>query len=257
MLMLNLKEKIFRFQNDLLILLATLGLTSKESVTMEFVGNRYSGYWFPKSFVGSMGTIWGVGLGMDSSFELRLGESGYRVIGFEPDSDCIARAEKELSGIDVTIYHFGLWDRNGLFESFGPSISLVNIFENTLGNRDSLDIRDIHEVANTTDLEHQKVPRVLKMNIEGAEREILFALISKPLKFEIIIFQAEFLLHLGFFKFMKKLQAALQLRAILRGLSSHGFELVHNYRNQFTLIHRDGFDCTSSLPGLDGEISPP
>ena len=236
-----LKGKIFRFQNDLLILLATWGLTSKESVTMVFMGNNYSGYWFPKSLISSAGTIWGVGLGMNSSFELRLGELGYKVIGFEPDSDCISQAQIEFAGIDSTIHHFGLWDRNGFFESFGSSISLVNIFENGLGNKDSLDIRDIHEVARFTDLEHQKVPRILKMNIEGAEREILFAMISRPLHFEVIMFQAEFLLHLGFFKFMKKLQATFQLRAILRGLSSHGFELVHNYRNQFTLILKEGF----------------
>ena len=253
----NVKGRIFRSQNELLVLLATWGLTSKESATMEFIGTNYSGYWFPRNLVGSAGTIWGVGLGMDSSFELRLGELGYKVIGFEPDSACIERAQNDFVGIDSTIYQFGLWDRNGFFESFGSSISIVNIFENSLGNRDSLDIRDIHQVANFTDLEHQKVPRILKMNIEGAEREILFALISRPLQFEVIIFQAEFLLHLGFFKFMKKLQATLQLRAILRGLSYHGFELVHNYRNQFTLIQRNGFDCTSSLLGLDGEISPP
>jgi hypothetical protein len=43
------------------------------------------------------------------------------------------------------------------------------------------------------------------MNIEGAEREILMALVVKPLNFEIVMFQAEFLTHLGFFKVIKKI----------------------------------------------------
>ena len=233
-----IKGKIFRLQNDILISFATWGMASKDAVHMVFLGNTYSGYWFPKNFLNSGGTIWGVGLGMDSSFELQLGKSGYSVLGFEPDKQCIAKAKNEFVDIKSTLYQFGIWDKNGIFESFGSSISLVNIFRNELGNRDSLEIRDIHNVAESLNLNLQKAPRILKMNIEGAEREILMALVVKPLDFEIVIFQAEFLTHLGFFRVIKKIHATIELRSILRGLSEHGFQLVHNYRNQLTLVSR-------------------
>lgn len=235
----SIKGKLFRKQNDILILLATWGTHSRNSVPMVFLGNAYSGYWFPKNLVESRGTIWGVGLGMDSSFEVQLGKFGYRVLGFEPDTNCIKRAKNEFANINSVIYQFGIWNKNGIFESFGSSISLVNIFDSKLGNKDSLEIRNIHDVAESIHLDLQKAPRILKMNIEGAEREILMALVVKPLNFEIVMFQAEFLTHLGFFKVIKKIHATIELRSILRGLSKNGFQLVHNCRNQLTLVSRN------------------
>jgi FkbM family methyltransferase len=234
----HLKKKVFRFQNSSLIALATLGLISRSEHSMSFIGNSYSGYWFLDEYVHSRGTIWGVGLGMDSSFETQLGKKGFKVFGFEPDKSCIAHAKVEFEGIDSKILPYGLWDRNGEFESYGQSISLFNIFENSGGNGDSLQIRDIHEISENLELNLQKSPRVLKMNIEGAEREILHSMISKPLNFEIIIFQAEFLLHLGFLNIGKKIRATAELRSILKGLARSGYLLVHTNQNQFTLLSK-------------------
>ena len=232
----GLKGKIFRFENDLLIKFATRCLISKFDSPMKFLGNSYSGYWFPEKLIESEGTIWGVGLGMDSSFELELGERGWKVIGFEPDIICFQQAEEELRDINSQLFPYGLWDKNGVFESFGESISLVNIFENFSGNKDSLQIYNIHEIADSLQLDKQKYPRVLKMNIEGAEREVLHAMIENPLSFEIVLFQAEFLLHLGFFKIVKKIRATRELRTIIKGLISNNYKLIHSFRNQFTLI---------------------
>jgi FkbM family methyltransferase len=232
----NIKGRIFRYQNEFLIFLATRGFVSSGNSSITFFGNDYSGYWFPDRLASSSGTIWGVGLGMSSTFEVELGRKGYKILGFEPDLRFFDRALGEFKEIDSTLFPYGLWDRDGVFDSFGSSISLVNIFENSSGNNDSLQIRDIHKVANLLDLQNQKSPRVLKMNIEGAEREILHALIEKPLPFEVIIFQAEFLLHLKFVKVSKKLLAALELRRLLRDFTSHGYQLIHHCGNQFTLV---------------------
>ncbi len=203
---------------------------------MQFLGNYYSGYWFPENLINSSGTIWGVGLGFDSSFERELETRGFKIFGFEPDSRASAHAVTEFMGTNSEIFPWGLWDRNGNFESFGSSISIVDIFDKRIGNHDSLEIRDIYETATSLELDQQSKPRVLKLNIEGAEREILLGLVSNPLDFEVIIFQAEFLLHLGFFKFLKKYRATRQLRKILQGLASHGYDLKHIGRNQFTLV---------------------
>ena len=235
----RIKGIAFRLQNEIIIFMATFGLVSSNRPTMAFIGNKYSGYWFPKNLIHASGTVWGVGLGMDSSFEVELGKGGYTVVGFEPDSVCIAHARVEFESINSEIHAFGLWDKNGVFESFGSSISLVNIFDNSIGNRDSLQIQDIHEVASLLKLNEQKSPLVLKMNIEGAEREILLRIVDFPLPFEVIMFQAEFLLHLGFFKIFKKLYAMRELRLIIKGLISNDYLLVHSFRNQFTLVSKN------------------
>ena len=213
-----------------------MGIRSKQVLKMKFIGNYYSGYWFPENLIDSCGTVWGVGLGFDSSFELELGKHGFEVFGFEPDLKAYSHATQEFRSTSSLIFPWGLWDKDGVFESFGSSISIVNVFENETGNHDSLEIRNIHETAKELGLENQKVPRILKLNIEGAEREILLGLASKSLPFEVIIFQAEFLLHLGFLKLRKKWRASRDLRRILEGLRLNGYLLVHIQRNQFTLV---------------------
>jgi hypothetical protein len=230
------KSKIFSLQNLIHIRIATFNLSHFGSLNMQFVGNDYSGYWFPQDLIPSKGTIWGVGLGFDSSFESQMGISGYKILGFEPVLEASDYAERELAHVNGKIYPWGLWDRSGNYESFGDSVSIVNLFENVTGNNDSLEIRNIYEVAEVLDLKNQSVPRVLKLNIEGAEQEILLALVQSPLPFEIIIFQAEFLLHLSFLSARKKLAASLRLRKIISGLRMNGYQLIHIGRNQFTFM---------------------
>ena len=232
----NVKKSLFRFQNWILIKFATRNLASNSLAVMSFLGNNYSGYWFPEKLVHSKGTIWGVGLGFDSSFERELEAQGFQILGFEPDLKSFSHAINEFEGTNAKIFPWGLWDKDGSFESFGSSISIVNIFDSRDGNHDSLEIRDIYESASSLDLRNQSKPRVLKLNIEGAEREILLSLIYKPLDFEVIIFQAEFLLHLGFLHFGKKIRAALELRKILQGLILIDYRFIHYKKNQFTLI---------------------
>jgi len=232
----DFKGFVFSLQNKILIKFATTKLTTKHLNEMKFLGNNYSGYWFPENLINSRGTIWGVGLGFDSSFETYLEAEGFKIYGFEPELGAYAQALKEFEGTNSEIFPWGLWDRTGKFESFGTSISIVNIFDKHIGNKDSLEIRDIYQMADSLDLLRQSAPRVLKLNIEGAEREILLGLASRPLEFEVIIFQAEFLLHLGFLRFLKKIAAAFQLRKILRGLISKDYKLIHISRHQFTLV---------------------
>jgi FkbM family methyltransferase len=232
----DLKGRLFRIQNDLLIYLATKGIVSNSNIPVIFIGNNYSGYWYPADLVSSQGTLWGVGLGMSSSFEVEMGAQGYKIYGFEPDKRFFEIAQDEFVGIDSEIFPYGLWDKEGRFDSFGNNISLVNIFDNSESNHDSLEIREIHHVANELNLVNQQSPRVLKMNIEGAERDILQSLIERPLPFEVLLFQAEFLLHLRFFKISKKFRATLELRKLLQGLLLADYQLIHVQTNQFTLI---------------------
>jgi FkbM family methyltransferase len=232
----DFKGFIFSLQNRFLINFATTNLTTKHLNQMKFLGNNYSGYWFPDNLINSRGTIWGVGLGFDSSFETYLEAKGFKVYGFEPELGAYAQATKEFEGTKSELFPWGLWDRAGKFESFGTSISIVNIFDNQRGNQDSLEIRNIHEAAEELELTNQSAPRVLKLNIEGAEREILLGLTVKPLNFEVIIFQAEFLFHLSFFKLRKKIIAARDLRRIIRGLKLNGYDLVDIHRHQLTFV---------------------
>ena len=74
------------------------------------------------------------------------------------------------------------------------------------------------------------------MNIEGAEKEILQKLISHPLPFEVIIFQAEFLFHLRVLKFCKRYQACINFWKILSDFEDLGWRVIDIHKNQITIL---------------------
>jgi len=229
------KSKLFEFQNQCFRKMLTTEFLGKKSEELLYLGNSYSGYWIPNNLLDERGTIWGVGLGRDSSFEYHLSQKGYNFIGFEPEKDCFDQSNKQFEGTSAVIENYGLWDKSGSFTYTGENISIVNIFDIPIASKELLEIRSLWAVADEKRLQNSKKPRILKLNIEGAEREILKRLIIEPLEFEVIIFQAEFLFHVGFKRLKKKIKAYRELRDILKGFQSLNWSITDLSRHQITL----------------------
>lgn len=232
----TVKSKIFGIQNQIFRKMLSIEFKKSVNLTLDFIGNEYSGYWFPRNLLDKRGTIWGVGLGRDSSFEYEMTKRGYQVVGFEPHTECFLVSAEQFRDTSAVVENYGLWDRAGFFHYTGENISIVDIFSLHNESTEKLDIRSLWEIAEEKKLNHSEPPRVLKLNIEGAEREILLKFLEKPLKFEIIIFQAEFLFHIGFKKILKKVNAYLELRRILKGFIMLGWRIENLTRHQITLI---------------------
>ena len=231
-----IKVRIFEAQNSCFRYLIKLKFPVQKKVEMSFIGNHYSGYWFPNKLIESRGTIWGVGLGFDSSFEWELLKSGYTFIGFEPELNCFESSIKEFAETSAVIENYGLWDKSGEYRFTGENISIVNIFNLEEESEQKLKIRSLWDVAIEKELSSLPRPRVLKLNIEGAEREILLKLIENPIDFDLIIFQAEFLFHVGFKQIRKKFKAYKEVKNILKGLHSLGWDLIDLSRHQITFM---------------------
>jgi FkbM family methyltransferase len=229
----TLKQQLFETQNKIFQILILNKHRFNEEFT--FIGNSYSGYWFPNNLLRSKGTIWGIGLGRDSSFERELVSLGYKFIGFEPESQCYRVSLSQFQGTDAIIENYGLWDKSGNFRYTGENISIVNIFKHDVFSEELLEIKSLWEVAAEKSLETMQAPRVLKMNIEGAEREILLRLIAEPLDFDVLIFQAEFLFHRSFLDVFRKVKSAIELKGILKKLEERDWELIGFTRHQITL----------------------
>ena len=122
-----------------------------------------------------------------------------------------------------------------MYKYTGENISIVNIFKRQDFSDDYLEIRSLWKVAQDKELQNMPQPRILKMNIEGAEREILLRFIEEPIMFDVLIFQAEFLFHKSFFDFLGKIKAATELRLILKKLKEENWELIGFTRHQITL----------------------
>lgn len=235
----KVKSKIFEMQNSIFRVLLKIEFVQHGKKEFVFLGNSYSGYWFPTNMLDKKGTVWGVGLGRDSSFEKDLLQRGYKFFGFEPEMDCYMISRGQFDESLATIENYGLWDKSGEFHYTGENISIVNIFGLEEQSSEKLVIRSLWDVAEEKDLESNQEPRILKLNIEGAEREILMKLLREPLDFELIIFQAEFLFHIGFKKAIRKFNAYQELRTILKGMQFLGWEIANLSRHQITLISPD------------------
>jgi hypothetical protein len=209
--------------------------------TMIFIGNEYSGYWFPETLVNEKGCIYGVGLGIDSSFEYELVQHGYAFYGFEPEQMSYLRSIEQFKNTNSRVFNYGLSNKNGNFISRGSNFSIAKTYDYKAANDQIFEIKSLWNVVETLELEAESHPRVLKMNIEGEEREILTNFISHPLSFEILIFQAEFLFHLKFFQFSRRFSAFRDLWRIIREFDKLGWKVVHISKNQITIAHKNLF----------------
>jgi FkbM family methyltransferase len=234
----SLKSKAFEMQNSVFRTLLKFEFVKENKTKFTFLGNGYSGYWFPTNLLERRGTIWGVGLGRDSSFEKELLERGYGFFGFEPELECYDISRRQFEGTEAIIEKYGLWDKSGEFNYTGENISIVNIFDLKEQSKEKLVIRSLWEIAEEKSLSENNRPRVLKLNIEGAEQEILMRFLKEPLDFDVIIFQAEFLFHIGFKKILRKFKAWNKLRTILRNLHTHNWEISNLTRHQITLVKK-------------------
>lgn len=230
----KLKQQMFEKQNKVFQRFIRGKITNTDKQI--FLGNSYSGYWIPESLLESQGTVWGVGLGRDSSFELELVGLGYKFIGFEPETECYEISLSQFMNTESVIEKYGLWDKSGSYQYTGENISIVDIFKYRVFSEDRLEIKSLWDVAAEKELEKMPQPRILKMNIEGAEREILKRLLREPLAFEVLIFQAEFVFHRSFFDLVGKFKSAIELKVIIKKLQYEGWELIGFTRHQITLM---------------------
>ncbi len=231
-----LKVALFEFQNQALRKILEMKFLKPDLNNMVFIGNNYSGYWFPENLIYSQGTIWGIGLGFDSSFEEEMLKNGYKVLGFEPEASCYRQAKIQLDHPNATVYNFGIWDKSGSYPYTGKNFSLVDIFQKGDFHENRFEIKSLWEAATDLKLEDCEKPRVLRMNIEGAEREILKGICQKHLPFEVMIFQAEFLFHLPFLAIEKRIGAFGDLVKILKILTKSEWRLIGLNRHQFTMV---------------------
>ena len=239
------RSSIFNASNQILRELITLRF-NVNLFEMVFLGNQYSGYWFPKNMLSKRGTILGVGLGHDSSFELELVKKGYKFFGFEPENESYLKSKQQFSDSKTEIYNFGIGTSDFYSYSRGSNHSIAKTYGHLPINKQLFQIRSLWSVCENLKLLGSNEPRVLKMNIEGAEKEILEKFITNPLPFQIVMFQAEFLFHLRFYQFYRRSYEFKNLWNILKNFEKIGYKTVNISKNQITLYQLAKYENTIS-----------
>jgi FkbM family methyltransferase len=183
------------------------------------------------------------GLGFDVSFDIRLLELGFTVIGLDPLADCVANANSNLAEFpNFTALEKGLWKTTGVQSFYPPKNSNHDSWSATNIQHSSESMTKVFEVISLTDL-FIRYPqlqtcdyRIIKMDIEGSELEVMKSLTTFQHRFDFIAIEIDFLSLIPFMKFRHRIMMIKEARSLLGNFRSAGYQLVKTENFNFFWI---------------------
>lgn len=219
-------------------------------VQLTRIGGGYGGFWVPADLLArEQGLLISGGIGFDVHFERAFADAGYEVIALDPLGDCVAFAREQLPENNVNVVHAGLWSRDDQVTFYAPrerahdSWSAVNVQETPEDDARQFDVLSLGTIA----LQHPHVmrrrPAVLKLNIEGAEAEVLRNLHDSPVEFDVIAVHLESVSQVRLRspgRFLREVRSGLRLG---RELRRAGYRIARSANLQMCLV-RSGYGTT-------------
>ena len=80
--------------------------------------------------------------------------------------------------------------------------------------------------------------RLLKMDIEGLELELIRVICESQYKFDFLAIEMDFLSLIPFLQFRKRLKLVFKARLLLQALQKSGYELIKTENFNFCWIHK-------------------
>lgn len=142
------------------------------------LGSSYGGWWVPESALKNPGVAYCAGAGEDVTFDLELVSRGFSVWTFDPTPRAIEHVAKV--GADLHFSPVGWWSSTTTLKFFAPVVagdvshSAVNL-QNT-EDYFTANVTTVREIAQANG--HESI-KVIKMDIEGAEHEVIRSLLER------------------------------------------------------------------------------
>jgi FkbM family methyltransferase len=206
-----------------------LKLTNKYE--RKWFGSNYGGFFLNPNGLNSSSIIYSIGIGEDISFDLEIiKEYNCNVFGYDPTPKAINWIKCQSLPSKFHFFSFGLGSFNGQAEFYLPK-NEENVSGSILRNSNRINNNNIISVEIRTLKHlmeinmHSKID-VLKMDIEGAEYDVLKRFCNEDIRPRQIIIE----FHSRFFKFglFKTLQSVRELKKLgykLFAISSNGEEM--------------------------------
>lgn len=227
------KVQMVNFLNWLTLKATALNHLKKPDFNLSRLGSDYGGWWIPSLAVGDPGSkvLLSVGLGYDVSFDAELVSNGFRVIGLDQLSECVAYAKVQVSSKRATFLCRGLGVESGVERFFAPRNPSHDSWSITNAQNTSFEKSKLFEVISFREL-LDKFPEIvtssfsmLKMDIEGAELPILNS-IYRELNFDYIGVEMDCLVLVPFLNFATRVRKIIEVRRLISNLESQGYKLV-------------------------------
>lgn len=185
--------------------------------------------------LGAQSVCYSGGVGEELSFEIELLERyGCDVFAFDPTPRSqvfAAKAARERSGLHFLPY--GLWSSDGPRRFYAPrDPAHVSHSVDNLQDTDDYFVAECRSVRSVMEeLGHERLD-LLKLNVEGAEYEVLESALSDGLRIGILVLALHVLNSFG------------AMVAAVRRLENRAYVPVHVHRHDVTLLDARLLDAT-------------
>jgi len=142
-----------------------------------WLGSWYGGFYINPKLVNEKSTVYSFGIGEDISFDIALiNRYNCKVFGFDPTPKSINWVRNQKLSDNFYFFEYGIGKESGLVDFFLPKNSSHisgSLVSQTNINLDSKIIIEVKTLADTMkELEHKHID-ILKMDIEGAEYDVI------------------------------------------------------------------------------------
>jgi FkbM family methyltransferase len=226
---LNLRSLASRARNRGLAEALARALPVKKRPDLVRLGSDYGGYFIPGSLPTKEWICYSAGVGEDVSFDLEMiTRYDCDVFAFDPTPRAIAYAtEVSAEEARLRFHPWGLWSADGEAQFFAPtdpahvSHSITNLQRTT----DSITVPVRSLTSTMAALGHTRVD-LLKLDIEGAEHEVVRSLLATDLRPRVICMELD------------QPAPVRPMLATVRSLLSGGYDLVSVDRWNYTFVLR-------------------
>ena len=232
----KVKHWLVAIQNIIVAKIVSFSYLKNVSLDLTRLGTDYGGWFIPENILHAIDkkrVLVSGGLGHDVSFDKILLENGFEIIGLDPLSECCDFARKELGDSkSVFIIEKGLWTNSGNIDFFPPKNKTHDSWSIT-NSQSALPQEAItFKVISLTDLikEYPSIGNsdfsMLKLDIEGAESEIMKKLFTSDYKFDFVGIEMDFLSLIPFLAIKRRLRAIINARQNMKIFQSAGYIFV-------------------------------
>lgn len=192
------------------------------TISKKWYGNNYGGFYVSPKFINEHSIIYSFGIGEDISFdEALIKEYKCTIFGFDPTPKSIKwiKERVQVTPSRFNFYEYGIANESGTVDFFLPKntdhVSGSFVTQNNVSARQIIKVEMKSLVDIVKLLGHKRID-VLKMDIEGAEYQVLEGILKTPVEISQVL--VEF--HDRFFKDGRsKTINAIEL------LNAHGYEI--------------------------------
>ena len=242
--MIYFRKQLVKWQNFLLIKLVVWGFkTKRRTLPLVRLGTDYGGWWIPDQILSDSSktrVLISAGLGFDVSFDEALLQAGFEVIGLDPLEESVNYASESLKNYrNFTCINLGLWSITGSQNFFPPknrlhdAWSATNVQNANISSSRRFDVISLQKIFEIFPQLNEADYRAIKMDIEGAETELIPSIVRFEGKFNFLAIEMDFLSLIPFVSLLKRIKMAMLARNLLNQLDQRGYHLVKNENFNF------------------------